>query len=153
MTLANANEYKWPILATALYFALYFAYLTLIMLVKKVYEAEIKATLKKKNGGQQIELAAFNREIKSHPGLYRADRAQLNMLEQMPLFFVAMWLYAAFVDPVWAGYLGLLYTAIRSLYYALYTNLTVLMAVVTYPNYAIVWYMLLSVAFRAWNVF
>jgi len=63
-----------------------------------------------------------------------------------------MWLYALVVDPFVAGVLGIAYTVIRAFYYALYTNMTILVLAVTTPNYAIIAYFLISVGYQVYNV-
>lgn len=80
-------------------------------------------------------------------------RTQLNQLEQMPPFLLALWMHALFVDPTRAGQLGLLYTALRALYPFLYQNFPILMAVVTFPNYGIIAYLLVTVLLRAFGMF
>ena len=45
-----------------------------------------------------------------------ADRSQLNMLEQMPVFLILMWLNAFMVDTTEATILGAIYTGTRALY-------------------------------------
>ena len=41
---------------------------------------------------------------------------QLNMLEQMPLFLIGLWLHAAFVSPAGASVAGWVYVACRAIY-------------------------------------
>jgi hypothetical protein len=45
-----------------------------------------------------------------------SDRAQLNMLEHMPVFLVLLWLNAAFVGPLGATVAGGIYVVARGAY-------------------------------------
>lgn len=46
----------------------------------------------------------------------RAFRAQANTTEQCLIFLPSLWLFAFFVDPQWAGALGLVWVAARAVY-------------------------------------
>ena len=52
------------------------------------------------------------------PEFERALRVQQNTLEQLVWFVPALWLFAAFVSPLWGGIIGLVWIAGRA-YYAL----------------------------------
>eukprot|EP01108_Squamamoeba_japonica_P002601 TRINITY_DN225_c0_g1_i1.p1 TRINITY_DN225_c0_g1~~TRINITY_DN225_c0_g1_i1.p1 ORF type:complete len:210 (+),score=18.48 TRINITY_DN225_c0_g1_i1:107-736(+) len=87
--------------------------------------------------------------IVNHPKVIAADRAALNMLEQMVPLEVAAWAYALFVDPLYAGYGVALYVATRAFYTMFYGNAKLLVAIVTLPNYLIIITMYVSVLLKA----
>jgi len=51
-----------------------------------------------------------------HPDFERAFRVQMNMLEWMPIFVPALWLFAYYISDIWAAGLGLIWIAGRVLY-------------------------------------
>lgn len=51
-----------------------------------------------------------------HPDFERYYRVQQNTLEQLALFLPALWLFAAYVSPEWAGILGAVWLVGRVLY-------------------------------------
>ena len=58
----------------------------------------------------------FDRYFSQDRQLLASDRSQLNMLEQMPIFLVLMWLHAFVVSGSEAAILGGIYTGLRVLY-------------------------------------
>lgn len=58
----------------------------------------------------------FDRYFGQDREMLASDRAQLNMLEHMPLFLALLWLNAVFVGPFGAAVAGGLYTVIRVAY-------------------------------------
>ena len=52
----------------------------------------------------------------------RYFRVQMNTLEQLVLFIPAIWLFAQFVDPLWAAAMGGVYLVGRSLYFLSYVK-------------------------------
>lgn len=46
----------------------------------------------------------------------RALRVQQNTVEQLVLFLPALWLFAIYFNPIWAGWLGLAWSAARICY-------------------------------------
>lgn len=78
------------------------------------------------------------------PAMYRADRAQLNQLEQMGPFLAGLWLHAWLVGPTTAAWLGGAYVLTRSGYWALYPRASLLVLFVTGPNYFLIATLLLS---------
>ena len=50
------------------------------------------------------------------PEFERAFRVQQNTLEQLVWFFPALWLFALFASPLWAGIIGLVWIAGRAYY-------------------------------------
>eukprot|EP00123_Amoebidium_parasiticum_P000363 comp10878_c1_seq1/m.5485 comp10878_c1_seq1/g.5485 ORF comp10878_c1_seq1/g.5485 comp10878_c1_seq1/m.5485 type:complete len:179 (-) comp10878_c1_seq1:228-764(-) len=54
--------------------------------------------------------------MSGHEEFERAYRAQMNQLEQMPIFFASMWLSALLYDPTFAGSVGALWVCLRVRY-------------------------------------
>ena len=50
------------------------------------------------------------------PEFERAFRIQQNTIEQLVWFLPALWLFAVFVSPLWAGLFGLVWVGARILY-------------------------------------
>ena len=50
------------------------------------------------------------------PEFERAFRVQQNTLEQLVWFFPALWLFALYASPLWAGIIGLIWIAARAYY-------------------------------------
>lgn len=55
------------------------------------------------------------------PAFERAFRAQQNMLEWMPLFLPALWLFAFAVNDIWASVLGFAWALVRLGYILAYS--------------------------------
>lgn len=51
-----------------------------------------------------------------HPIFERWYRVQQNTVEQLLLFLPAMFLFASYVSPTWAGWIGLVFVVGRALY-------------------------------------
>ena len=51
-----------------------------------------------------------------HPVFERAFRVHQNTLEQLAFFLPSLWLFAAFISPLWAGVLGLVWVLARAYY-------------------------------------
>jgi glutathione S-transferase len=60
--------------------------------------------------------------VTGHEQFERYFRVQMNTLEQLLLFIPAIWLFAQFVDPLWAAALGAIYLVGRSLYFFSYVK-------------------------------
>jgi len=58
--------------------------------------------------------------ITGDPAFERVFRAQQNTLENAVIFLPALWLFAAFVDQLWAGMLGAVWIGARAWYAAAY---------------------------------
>lgn len=58
--------------------------------------------------------------VAGNPDFERAYRVQMNTLEQMAGFLPALWLFAIYLNPLWASALGALWIAGRALYAAGY---------------------------------
>lgn len=54
------------------------------------------------------------------PELDRMFRVHVNTMEQLVLFIPALWLYAYYVNPLWAAGIGLVYVIGRFIYRAAY---------------------------------
>jgi glutathione S-transferase len=55
-------------------------------------------------------------QTSGHPTFERMMRVQQNTLEQLILFLPALWLFAMYMSPVWAGRIGLLWVLGRIVY-------------------------------------
>jgi len=58
--------------------------------------------------------------IGGHPVFERYFRAHQNTMEQLVAFVPAMWLFGTYVNPAWAGWLGLVFVVGRVVYLAGY---------------------------------
>lgn len=140
----DAAPYQGPVLATALYFALWYAMLFgLQTRTKYALVAEYAAR------GEQ-----FDRYFGQDRRMLAVDRAVANTHEQMVPFLVAMWLHAVFVSTTIATVLGIAYVALRAVYPFLLgrsvsNTQSRRVALVTFPCYAIVLYLLGSAVFAA----
>lgn len=128
-----------PIWVTLIYLGLYYVFMSHIARTK------IRLMKSYKERGEK-----FDRYTGGDPEMLAADRIQLNMLEHMPVFLVALWLHAFFVSPVSATWAGGAYTLLRAAYPFVLGNrlgrgipLRVLM--VTFPGYGILGYLLISI--------
>ncbi|MGD9762089.1 MAG: MAPEG family protein [Candidatus Binatia bacterium] len=57
-----------------------------------------------------------------HPIFERWYRVQMNTVEQLVVFLPALFLFASFVSPTWAGLIGLVWVAGRAVYAQAYVN-------------------------------
>jgi glutathione S-transferase len=57
-----------------------------------------------------------------HPVFERCFRVQMNTLEQLVAFLPAIWLFAQFLDPLWAAALGVVYLTGRQIYFMSYVK-------------------------------
>ncbi len=96
----------------------------------------------------------FDRYFGQDEEMLAADRAVANTHEQMVPFLVALWLYAIFVSPYYATWLGAAYVVLRGFYPFLLGKRVSKMqskrvAFVTIPCYGIVFTMLGGAAWAA----
>jgi uncharacterized MAPEG superfamily protein len=54
--------------------------------------------------------------VTGHPMFERWHRVQMNTLEQLIVFIPALFLFARYVSPRWAGWIGLVFVAGRAVY-------------------------------------
>ena len=100
----DAIEYKGPIIVTLTYCLVYYGFLLNIM------RTRISCHKKYNREGKK-----FDRYFGQDRNMFAADRIQLNMLEQMPVFLILLWLQAIFVSVETATLLGV-YTGSRAAY-------------------------------------
>ena len=98
----------------------------------------------------------FDRYRSADPEMLKADRAVQNTHEQMVPFLVAMWTYALAVSPGGAAVLGGAYVALRAVYpFLLGARIEEVqpkrVALVTFPCYGIIAWMLGSSVAAAWS--
>lgn len=113
--------------------------------------AAVLSRLKTENGGQKLDLPGVGTMgfMRNHPRVLedldyiRTDRTFMNQVEQAPLLFSTLALYCCAVDVVWGGRLLLAYSLLRLLYARFYEHPTLMVRIVTGPNYCICLYMLL----------
>lgn len=105
--------------------------------------------LKKDNGGVSVDLKQYGLvgsmsfmrnqpEIVNDPAFIRADRSFQNLIEQGIPFFVSFGLFSTLYNPGLGGYLGILYSLSRFLYFPLYNHPKLLLALCTVPGYLII---------------
>jgi len=75
--------------------------------------------------GVQVGSMRGKHEIKApatsgHPDFERMNRVHLNTMEQLVMFLPLMWLFAHYVNPVWAAGIGGVFLVGRFLYRAEY---------------------------------
>jgi hypothetical protein len=97
--------YAGPIVVTVVYTLVYYALQIRGMRVKTRLTREYRSRGEK-----------FDRYFGQDREMLASDRAQLNMLEHMPIFLVLLWLNAAFVGPLGATVAGGIYVAARGVY-------------------------------------
>ena len=101
----DVETYRSPIWVTLAYCFVYYGFLLNIARTRFSIHKKYKADGKK-----------FDRYFGQDRNMLAADRIQLNMLEQMPVFLVTFWLYVVFVSPSTGTILGWVYTIARALY-------------------------------------
>jgi hypothetical protein len=136
------NSFAGPIWVSITTIALYYGFLIRLMLVKiRLFRAHRAAGTR------------FDRYGSNDPTLRAADRTQLNMLEHMPSFFVALWLHAWVVSPDSAALIGGVWVAVRAVYPLalgrdLKGDIPRRLLIFTFIGYAALWSLLGSVAFK-----
>ena len=101
----QAAAFAGPAWVTLIYFGIYYGFILNILRVRTRLRREYRAK------GEQ-----FDRYFAPNRQMLAADRTQLNMLEQMPVFLTLMWLHAFMVNTIEATILGAIYTVSRALY-------------------------------------
>lgn len=134
-----------PVTVTALYFSLWYTLLFGL-------QTRTKYRLRREYAARG---QVFDRYRSFDPEMLKADRAVQNTHEQMVPFLVSMWMYALFVSPGGAASLGGVYVALRAIYpFLLGARIEQMqprrVALVTFPCYGIIAWMLGSSVVRAW---
>jgi len=101
----SIEVYQSPVVVTVAYTVWYFVLITYGLTVR------VRLFRACRDRGER-----FDRYFNQDRELLAADRMQLNMLEQMPVFLVGLWLHAFFVSPTSAGLAGWAYLASRVVY-------------------------------------
>lgn len=140
-----ATALRGPIAVTAAYFLLWYGLLFGL-------QSRTKYRLQREYAARG---EVFDRYRSFDPEMLRADRAVQNTHEQMVPFLVSLWLYALFSSPTRATTLGAIYVALRALYPLLLGPRvdqlqSKRVAFVTFPCYAIVFWMFGAGAMRLW---
>jgi hypothetical protein len=136
------NSFAGPIWVSIATIALYYCFLIRLMRVKiRLFRAHRAAGTR------------FDRYGSDDPTLRAADRTQLNMLEHMPPFFVALWLHAWVVSPGSAALIGGVWVGARAAYPlvlggGLKEDIPRRLFIFTFIGYAALWFMLGGVAFK-----
>jgi hypothetical protein len=133
-----------PLLVTVAYFVLWYYFLFGLQTRTKY---RLKARYEK-------EGKVFDRYFGQDSEMLAADRAVANTQEQMGPFVVSLWLFAIFVSPTHATWLGAVYVVLRGVYPALLGKRvskvqSKRVALVTVPCYLIVFTMLGGAAWAA----
>ncbi|WP_372724758.1 MAPEG family protein [Immundisolibacter sp.] len=133
-----------PVLVTVAYFVLWY-YLLVFLQRSTKYRLQRRY----QEGGD-----VFDRYFGQDEEMLAADRAVANTQEQMGPFLVSFWLFALFVSPAQATWLGAAYVCLRALYPMLLGRRVSKMQpkrvyFATLPAYGIVFYMFGQVA---WSV-
>jgi len=128
-----------PLWVTLIYLALYYVFLA------NIARTKVRLYKEYRERGER-----FDRYHGNDPEMLAADRVQLNMLEQMPVFLAALWTHAFFVSPTTATYAGGAYVLLRMLYpfvlgRRLGSGFPMRVLLVTFPGYGILGYLLATV--------
>ncbi len=133
-----------PVVVTAAYFLLWYS---LLFGLQTRTKYRLKARYEKDG-------KVFDRYFGQDEEMLAVDRAVANTHEQMGPFLVSLWLFAIFVSPRHATWLGAAYVALRAIYpFLLGKRVSKVqsrrVALVTFPCYAIVLTMLGGAAWAA----
>lgn len=134
-----------PITVTAAYFVLWYALLFGL-------QTRTKYRLRREYAARG---EVFDRYRSADPEMLKADRAVQNTHEQMVPFLVAMWTYTFAVSPDAAAGLGGAYVVLRAIYpFLLGSRIEQVqprrVALVTFPCYGIITWMLGGSVAKAW---
>lgn len=133
----DPTEFRGPLLVTVAYFGMWYTFLLGLQ----------RGTKYRLRDRYRDEGKSFDRYFGQDPEMLAVDRVVTNTLEQMGPFLAGLWLFALFVSPTWATWLGATYVALRSAYPALIGKQVSKLqpkrvAFVTIPCYLIVFGML-----------
>jgi len=142
----EAESYLGPITVTFGYFVLWY-YLLLIRQRGTKYRLQREYRARGK---------VFDRYFGQDEEMLAADRAVINTQEQMVPFLAALWLHAVFVSTPGATWLGAVYIGLRAFYPLLLGRRVSKIQskrvyLVTLPCYAIVFYLIGSAVWSAFN--
>ena len=137
MVTIDINALHGPALITVGYFVLWYY---LLIAIQRNTKYRLQARYKEQD-------KIFDRYFGQDEEMLAADRAVANTLEQMGPFLGSLWLFAVFVSPTQATFLGAAYVALRFFYPLLLGKRLANMQpstvyFVTIPCYLIVWSML-----------
>ncbi len=135
-----------PLSVTAAYFVLWYSLLFGL-------QTRTKYRLRREYAARQ---EVFDRYRSEDPEMLKADRTVQNTHEQMVPFLVSMWMYAVVVSPDVAAGLGGAYIGLRALYPVLLGPRieqvqSRRVALVTFPCYGIIAWMLGGAVVGAWT--
>ncbi len=133
----DVTTLRGPVLVTAAYLLLWYVFLL-------GFQSRTKYRLKASYAARG---EVFDRYFGQDEEMLAADRVVGNTHEQMVPFLVSLWLYAIFVSPTRATWLGVAYLALRASYPLLLGSRVSKtqsrrVALATFPSYAIVFTML-----------
>jgi len=126
------EEFKGVVGINVLYFIVWYAFL-----IRQTTTRRYLAHKQKKEDDKK----KFDRYYNTHPRMLNADRTVQNTIEQAIPFLTSLWMYAIFVNPKHASYLGFVYILFRSIYPFVWGRVPWLF-ISTVPGYAIIWYMM-----------
>lgn len=92
------------------------AYVTIVALLAVIEYVYFSAEVGRARGKYGIKAPATS----GHEMFDRVFRIHQNTLEQLVVFFPGLYAFAAFVDPVWAAGIGLLFVIGRAVYFTGY---------------------------------
>jgi len=140
MTREQAKELKPLVVATAVYFVLFYVFMC-FQSFAKLYLLFSQKQKKDKDSEKRKSLREIKYDSKRGLGLI-SDRTFLNLVEQAPACLASLWLYGLFVDVNGAATLMYWYVAARALYPFVYAKGPPLLLLSTFPNYAVIFYAL-----------
>jgi hypothetical protein len=139
-------ELRGPVTITVAYFVLWYGFLLGL-------QSRTKYRLKARYAS---EGRVFDRYFGQDEEMLAVDRVVTNTHEQMGPFLASLWMFAVFVSPTEATYLGAAYLVLRATYPVLLGRRVSRLqsrrvAFVTFPSYAIVFTMLIGAARAVWG--
>lgn len=141
----SAQALRGPLIVTAAYLLLWYGMLFGL-------QTRTKYRLRR---AYALRGEVFDRYRTPDGEMLRADRAVQNTLEQMGPFLSSLWLYAVFVSPAGATWLGGAYVFLRACYPVLLGSRVMgvqpkRVALVTFPCYGLIVWMVGATVVEAW---
>ncbi len=138
-----AQTYQGPILVTVVYVLVYYA------LIIHVLRTKTRVGRAYRERGEH-----FDRYLGNDREMLAADRGQLNMLEQMPVFLCLLWLHVVIVDVRSGTIAGAIYTLSRALYPFVFpksigANTPFIITPITFTGYGVIAYFAVTLAIAA----